>query len=110
MADFLKVFVPAFLLFAAVGAVAGYGARADTAGMKLYAGLEVTQRDGQYVLEFHCAEAGWRYHYDVDTNTGRRTGSTSSLLTLQATALGTPSARHLDYPDLLSVFLGGATA
>lgn len=107
--DMLKVFVPAFLFFAAVGSIAGYHARKEVALEKLLEEINVKQQESAYFFEFACPENNLTYLYSIDDNKGKYLGSVTALAALQKTALALPSKRLAEYKTLMGSILGGAT-
>ena len=113
MRDFIKVLVPAFLLFAAVGAVAGFGKRYERAKTKVYKTLEVRydEKTREAVLLSSCDKAGGvRFRHWVDSDVTEPVGTRDKLFELTITSLGPASPRHMELTGILGGFLGGATA
>lgn len=112
MRDFLNVFVPAFLLFAVIGGIAGCAKRYERAKTKVYRTLEVRfeEGSGEAVLVSACEEPrGVRFRHRVDADATDPLSSLDRLLELQTTSLGPASLRHMELAGLLGGFLGGAT-
>lgn len=105
MGEFLKYFMPAFLLFLCVGAVAGWQKRSEVAKDTIYANLTITENHGRYYLDLACQ----RFRFAVDADQGELYGNFGARLAFHETALGTPSERHLEIAGLVGTFLGGTT-
>lgn len=105
MGEFLKYFVPAFLLFLCVGAVAGWQKRSEVAKDAIYANLTITEHQGRYYLDLACRQ----FRFDVGADRGELYGDVGSRLAFHETVLGTPSERHLEIAGLVGTFLGGTT-
>ncbi len=65
MKEILKVFIPVFLLFFAVGIFYGWDDRREVASDKLFAQMEVSRTDGHYFMEVRH-EGEYHYRYSVD--------------------------------------------
>ncbi len=110
---FLRYFLPAFILFAVAGFVAGWSDRQEIAANKLYRLTEV-EKDGQgqrYYLVAQCANA-YKMLYSVDDNTvqfGHENSPLNGALAFHASSIGKPSDRHMKYIGMLGSFVGGPT-
>jgi len=104
----LKVFLPIFLFFMVVGAVAGFGHRLDTVQDYLIAEADVRLQGERYVFQFTCDANNSVYVYSVDENKGKYLADLSVLLALKETELELPAERLEEYRNLISALLGGA--
>jgi len=103
----LKVFLPAFLFFMVVGAVAGFNSREHTVQRILLEDLVVKQEMGNYKFEYRCEKNKATYIYSVDDDKGKYEASLSTLLALQKTSLELPDDRLDEYHSIISALLGG---
>lgn len=107
--DVVKVFVPVFVFFAAVGGVAGYNARQEVVKETLLKEIKVKKQEGAYVFEYVCSKNNLTFIHSVDDNTGEYVGDLPALASFQKTALALPTERFNEYRALFSGILGGAT-
>lgn len=109
LSDFLKVFIPAFLLFALVGAVAGYDARPQHLLKRITQDLKVINQENVYSLVHVCDINKKQYHYSVDTNKWKIIGSLFLVPSSVESSLVIPLARFEEYHSIVVSLLGGAT-
>ena len=102
--DILRIFVPAFLLFFGVGAVAGWEERKDTAFEWVYKKLDVIEKNDKYFLVLDCRG----FVFDIDTDKSRIKGGIVQSAAFHKTALGARSEHHMKIFGLVSSFFGGA--
>lgn len=102
----MRFFVPAFLLFAGVGIVSGWGHREETARKNLYRNIVPRNEGQQYFLRVQCKDQ-YAFENNVDTQVGKFINREQSIN--EALKLGSmkPSGRHVGYASLLGAFLGG---
>jgi hypothetical protein len=103
----LKVFVPVFLFFMVVGAVAGFGHRSSTVHENLLAETTVRLQGEYYVFEYNCAASNAVFIYSVDENRGEYLADLSTLVALKETELALPTERLEEYRTVISALLGG---
>ena len=107
--DFLKIFIPAFLLFSLVGAFAGYDARPQHLLERITQDLLVVNQESVYSLVHTCDVNKKQYHYSIDTNKWRVTGSLLLMSSSVQSSLAIPAARFEEYRSIVVSLLGGAT-
>lgn len=109
VSDFLKLFIPAFLFFVLVGAVAGYDARPQHLLKRITQDLQLINQEGVYSLVHTCDINKKQYHYSVDTNKWKITGSLFLVSSSVQSSLAIPLARFEEYHSIVVSLLGGAT-
>jgi hypothetical protein len=107
--DFLKIFIPTFLLFSLVGAFAGYDARPQHLLKQITQDLQVINQESIYSLVHACDINKKQYHYSVDTNKWKVTGSLFLVSSSVRSTLAIPATRFEEYHNIVVSLLGGAT-
>lgn len=103
----LKIFVPIFLFFVVVGAVAGFGYRSSTVHENLLAETTVRLQGEHYVFEYNCVANNAVFIYSVEENRGEYLADLSTLVALKETELTLPTERLEEYRNVISALLGG---
>lgn len=109
VSGFLKVFIPAFLLFSLLGGIAGYDARPPHLLKRITQDLQVINQESVYSLVHACDINKKQYHYSVDTNKWKITGSLFLVSSSVQSSLTIPLARFEEYHNIVVSLLGGAT-